>query len=345
MTAHEDRLGYRYQAASRYYILGETMETIATHLMLSRSTVSRLIKEAREQGLVRITLTDHRGSESPAAVALGERFGVRVHLVAVPKGVSENVRLDKVANYAGSLLAEAVKDHQTIGVAWGRTVTRVVQRVPRRPLIGATAVQLNGSGGAGGLGMPYVLLAIGTAFEAELVLFPLPAFFGSTEAKRIMWDEPAVRHLLDLRRRADIVVFGVGSLDARTTETDGRSSLSEEDLERLRRDGVVGDVCTVLLREDGSFADIADNARATGPTPSDLRQVPRRVCVVADPSRASAVVGALRAGVATDLVLDEDTAVAVLARSEPADRASMPPLLTRVPAVEGSAQADARQRG
>jgi DNA-binding transcriptional regulator LsrR (DeoR family) len=36
---------------------------------------------------------------------------------------------------------------------------------------------------------------------------------------------------------------------------------------------------------------------------------------VADPSRAPAVVGALRAGTATDLVLDEGTARAVLDRA------------------------------
>ena len=82
----------------------------------------------------------------------------------------------------------------------------------------------------------------------------------------------------------------------------------------LVSDGVVGDVCTVLLREDGTYADIAYNERATGLTPAELKRIPRRLCVVADPSRAAAVVGALRAGTATDLVLDEGTARAVLDR-------------------------------
>ena len=90
--------------------------------------------------------------------------------------------------------------------------------------------------------------------------------------------------------------------------------LDESDMTQLAADGVVGDVCTVLLREDGTYADIAYNARATGLTPAELQRIPRRLCVVADPSRAAAVVGALRAGTATDLVLDEGTARAVLDR-------------------------------
>ncbi len=47
-----------YQAASRYYVQGETMDAIAKQLGLSRSSVSRLLKEARETGLVRISLAD-----------------------------------------------------------------------------------------------------------------------------------------------------------------------------------------------------------------------------------------------------------------------------------------------
>ena len=70
----------------------------------------------------------------------------------------------------------------------------------------------------------------------------------------------------------------------------------------------------MLLREDSSWEDIELNRRATGPTPAKLREIPRRVCVVADPQRAQAALGALRAGVATDLVCDDSTAKAVLNR-------------------------------
>ena len=49
--------------------------------------------------------------------------------------------------------------------------------------------------------------------------------------------------------------------------------------------------------------------------PAELQNVPRRICVVADPARSRAVLGALRAGVATDLVLDDHTAKAILRRA------------------------------
>ena len=42
-----------YEAASMYYVQGETMEVIAHHLRVSRSTVSRLLARARQEGVVR----------------------------------------------------------------------------------------------------------------------------------------------------------------------------------------------------------------------------------------------------------------------------------------------------
>lgn len=68
-----DRYDDMYEAASRYYIQGETMESIARQLGLSRSTISRLLKQARGSGLVRISLAHHNGSRSPLAAALDPR--------------------------------------------------------------------------------------------------------------------------------------------------------------------------------------------------------------------------------------------------------------------------------
>lgn len=75
--------------ASRYYIQGETMESIAHQLKLSRLSISRLLKDARETGLVRISLADHSGSQSPAAATLSRLFGVRVHMVSVRRAPRE----------------------------------------------------------------------------------------------------------------------------------------------------------------------------------------------------------------------------------------------------------------
>ncbi|MBA3022046.1 sugar-binding transcriptional regulator [Propionicimonas sp.] len=313
-----DRYEEMYQAASRYYIQGETMESIARQLKLSRSSVSRLLKDARDSGLVRISLADHQGSASPMAATLAQIFGVRVHMVSVRENANEAARFEQVARLAGKLLTEMVDDHQLIGVAWGVTLSHIVKHLGRRPLVDATVVQINGGANQRGSGIPYIgeiLQAFGEAFDARVVLFPVPAFFDFAATKDAMWRERSVRNVLRLHDNLDLAVFGVGCLQGRVpSHVYTAGYLDETDMAHLSADGVVGDVCTVLLREDGTYADIPHNARATGLTPAELQRINRRICVVADPSRAAAVVGALRSGAATDLVLDEGTARAVLDR-------------------------------
>ncbi|WP_353066130.1 sugar-binding domain-containing protein [Arcanobacterium hippocoleae] len=80
---------------------------------------------------------------------------------------------------------------------------------------------------------------------------------------------------------ADIAVFGVGALDGKIpSQVYAGGYLSPDELAQVCREGVVGDVCTVLLRADGSWEDLEINARASGPSPQLLRQIERRVCVV-----------------------------------------------------------------
>lgn len=315
-----DRYEEMYQAATRYYINGETMDSIARQFGVSRSFISRLLKEARTSGLVRISLADHTGSQSPLAARLASTFGIRVHLAQVRESANANVRFDQVAQLAGQLFTEAVSDRQLIGVAWGVTTSYVARHVGRRPLVGSTVVQMNGGVSQSGSEIPYVggiLQTIGEAFDSRVVLFPVPAFFDYALTKELMWRERSVRNVLRLQAQIGVAIFGVGSFHGKVlSHVYSGGYLSPADMAKLAADGVVGDVCTVLLREDGSYADIDYNARASGLTPAELARIPRRMCVVADPARAPAVLGALRAGTATDLVIDDGTARAVVERAK-----------------------------
>lgn len=74
--------------------------------------------------------------------------------------------------------------------------------------------------------------------------------------------------------------------------------LEREDIDTLLAEGVVGDVCTVFLRADGTYEDLTLNERATGPNPRRAAQrLPRRVCAVAGDSKVVPLLAALHSGV------------------------------------------------
>ena len=87
-----------------YYELGETQEAIAALIGVTRPRVSRLLKEARAQGVVEIRIVDRSAVESPAGEALRARFGLRaVHLAPTLDGPPELTRR-RVGRLAGEVL-------------------------------------------------------------------------------------------------------------------------------------------------------------------------------------------------------------------------------------------------
>jgi deoxyribonucleoside regulator len=309
-----------YRAATMYYLQNQTMDVIARTLQVSRSTVSRLISHAREVGMVEIAV---RQPASRSGAALGHRlaasFGIRAHVVPVRPRSSELQRLDQTAAVAASLLAQWFEDDMVLGIAWGTTVSAIASHLRQRTTSGTRVVQLNGAANTDASGLSYASELIGgiaAAFDATSVHFPVPAFFDHAETKAIMWRERSVQRVLEVQRTVDLALFGVGALTAEVpSHVYSAGYLSDEEMAALTADGVVGDVCTVFHREDGSFGDIEINRRATGPTPRELRAIARRMCVVVGDRKVPALLGALRARVATDLVIDEATATRLLERA------------------------------
>lgn len=311
----ESRDALMHEAATMYYLQDATMDTVARQLGMSRSGVSRLLKSARDNGMVRIQVRQP-GSGGTVVRQLEQLFGVRAHVVPVRTPLTDDVRLDHVARYAAQLLPEWFRSGMTLGLAWGTTVAALGAHLKHTPLREATVVQLNGAANTQASGLAYgtdLVSQFAGAFDAAAEHFPVPAFFDFAQTRQLMWRERSVRHVLALQARADLAVFGVGALEAPVPSHVYTSGYLEDvDRDELARDGVVGDVCTVFLRGDGTWEDIAINARATGPNPRQLAQINRRVCVVAGEAKVVPLLAALLAGTITDLVIDEATATSVV---------------------------------
>lgn len=299
-------------ASSMYYLQDIKMETIANRLHMSRSSVSRLLKQARASGLVEITLRPTPSRGPGVGQYISGQFDVEVFVVPVVDSATVAERLEQVALTTARMLTGWFDSDMVLGVAWGTTLGAISQHLGRKPTRGSSIVQLNGAANNRTSGAEYVgtlISRFGDAFDASVHLFPVPAFFDYAETRRAMWCERSVARVLDVQRKADIVLFSIGAVTGEVpSHVYSAGYLEPEDIQILEAEGVVGDVCTVFLRADGTYEDLSLNERATGPTPAELRRVPRRVCAVAGDSKVIPLLAALRAGVITHLVVDELTA-------------------------------------
>lgn len=297
------------RAAQLYYLQDQTMESIAVELHTSRSTVSRLLSQARDAGLVTIEVRSPFDSGSGLEAQLTERYGVTAHVVPAPATISDVDRLERVAMTAARLLNGFFDSNMTMGIAWGSTISALSRHLVPKDTHNSVIVQLNGAGSMVSSGIDYaseILQRFGETYSARVHQFPVPAFFDDPLTREAMWRERSTRRVLEIQNRMGLAVFSVGSPFAEVpSHVYIGGYLEKADYASLARDRVVGDVATVFYRSDGSYGDVGLNARSTGPDLARLRKVARRVCVVSGPLKAASVHGALTAGIVTDLILDE----------------------------------------
>lgn len=311
-TGRDAKLIAALTAAQLYYMQDQTMDVIAQELGTSRSSVSRLLRFAREVGLVDIRIQSPLERLGMLEQRISDRHGVTAHVVPIPERVSEVERLERVALTAGRLLSQFVESNMIVGVAWGSTISMVSRSLVQKETHSTTFVQLNGAGNTQTSGLDYssdILQRFGHAYGAQVEQFPVPAFFDDPETREAMWRERSTRRVLAFQAKMDLAVFGLGSPQA---EVPSRvyvgGYLAPEDYRSLREDGAIGDVATVFYRRDGSWRDIRLNARSTGPGLDRLRRAPRRVCVVSGAAKLGSLRAAISARIITDIVLDETLA-------------------------------------
>jgi DNA-binding transcriptional regulator LsrR (DeoR family) len=250
------------------------------------------------------------------ATEIKKRYGVNAHLVPVAETASPIDRLDRVALTAARMLTNFFFSGMTLGVAWGSTTAAVSRNLAPRPLRDSRVVQLNGAGNTFTTGVTYsgeILRRFGEAYGSTVEQFPVPAFFDDPSAKETLWRERSTKRILDIQSSMDVALFGLGASNSEVpSQVYTAGYLSPDDQKSLNDGGIVGDIATVFYRADGSSDGIALNNRSTGPSLDVIRAVPRKICVIAGPSRLPSLKGALAGKYISDLIIDDGTAAALL---------------------------------
>lgn len=311
------RLADAIQVARMYYYQNLNTETIAKELNVSRSTVSRLLSYAKEQGVVEIRIRNPQERPQRLEQLIQESFGVpQVQVVSVPELAAEREWLERVAMFSARYLDNLLESQMVLGLAWGTTVSAISRHLIPKSTTGCHIVQLNGAGNTQSTGISYageIVMRFAQNYGARPQLFPVPTFFDYPETKAALWRERSIKRILELQAQADVLLYSIGTVQAGIpSHVYSGEYLEAADLQELEREDVAGDIATVFFREDGSYADIPLNARASGPDLSLYKQAKRALCVVSGLGKLTGLRAVLKGGFLTDLIVDEPTARALV---------------------------------
>jgi deoxyribonucleoside regulator len=306
------KLADAIKAARLYYYNNMTTAAIAKELNVSNSTVSRLIKFAKENGVIDIRIIDPTEEPNRLSSQIMEKYQVKnVHVVPVSELAGEAEWLQRVANYAANYLNEVFDSNMILGIAWGTTLTAVSKHLLRKSLYSAQIVQLNGAGNTRTMGIEYaseIIMRFSMNFQARAHLFPVPTYFDYCETKQALWREGSIKRILNLQEQADVLIYSIGAVNAGIpSHVYSGDYLSETDYKVLEQYNVAGDIATVFFKGDGSFESIPINRRASGPN-LGLFQRKYGICVVSGLAKVTGLHAALKGKLMSELIVDEPTA-------------------------------------
>lgn len=308
----QERMNDAINVARMYYFQGIKTDAIAKEMHVSRSTISRLLDFARTNGLVEIKVIDP--SENPRILErkILEKHAInRVHVVPVPELAGEVAWLNQVAQYSATYLNTQFDSEMILGIAWGTTLTAISKYLIKKQTYNSHIVQLNGAGNIRTTGLDYageIINRFGENFSAQCHLFPVPTYFDNPETKEWLWKEGSINRILELQENSDILLYSIGAVNAGVpSHVHSAGYLDVNDYDELNRYKIAGDVATVFFKEDGSFANIPINSRASGPN-LELFQRKHGICVVSGSAKIRGLHGALKGKLMKELIIDEPTA-------------------------------------
>ncbi|HEV7993450.1 MAG TPA: sugar-binding transcriptional regulator [Gemmatimonadaceae bacterium] len=305
------------KVSTLYYLRDQTQQEIAERIGLSRPAVSRLLRDAQAHGIVQITISPPEGLHLELETRLEERFGLGVaRVVPVETGTSAELLRRQIGATAAGFLARSVQPGETIGLAWGTTLSAMVQAMAPLATENVHVVQT-----LGGIGPPAA-----EAYAAELVrklaqllgaapiLFPTPGVVATAEVRDVLRNDPHVQAALKHFDTLDTVYVGIGAIGTNPVLNDGRS-LPADTHASLVEAGAVGDIALRFFDADGAPVHTSLDDRILGITAEQLHKVPRVVAVAGGADKVDAILAALKSKMVDVLITDHDTAEELVRRA------------------------------
>jgi len=300
------------EVARLYYLQNVSQLDIGRQLGLSRFKVARLLTQARETGVVSITVHDVAPIDPVLSRQLSEHWKIRAIVVRSTGGTTANLRRS-LGQAAAEHFIDVVAEDEIVGLAWGRTLTAMTDYLTRMPRL--SIVQLTGAVTSDINESPVELVrraCLSTGGRA----FPIiaPAIVGDAATLATLKEHPDVRAAVNQFDHITTAFIAVGSWDAESSQI--FAILPPHDSQRLLELGVRAEVSGVFFDEDGHIVAEELTDRYLSISAKQIQRIPRVVAVAGGLPKLAAIRSVVKSGLTTDLVTDHTLAEAALDQAE-----------------------------
>ncbi|TGD41759.1 transcriptional regulator [Pseudotabrizicola sediminis] len=302
-----------------YHVGQMSQEDVSQALGISRFKVLRMLAEARDRGIVRVSVQHEISETLTLADRLKQVWGMTEVMVApMPAGLPPGAETSDFARRAVGILAAGFLKRigrggqaVTIGMGWGWTLAAMARAVADLHNPNLRFVSLMGSMTQTSDSSPFDVCTNLAALTGGSAMFlPAPFMADDEDACRLILSQRLVRETLAVAQQADYAIVSVGECQPGALLFSS-SVLTAEDRSELQMAGAVADTTGRFFRADGTLADTRLNHRAPAIAYDDLRRCDV-VLLCAGTEKLVATRAVLRAGFVRRLIIDQKLAESLI---------------------------------
>ena len=312
---NSDDIRLMVKIAQLYYEQDMTQAQIARELGIYRTTISRLLKRGREQGIVTIAINYEYNDNLWLEQQLKQKFSLKEAVVASCTSPLEEDQLQTVGQQGALLLDRLLAPGDIIGFSWGRAVRALVENLPQAsqsrqvicvPIIG---------GPSGKLESRYHVntLTYGAAakLKAESHLADFPALLDNALIRNGIMQSRHFQTISSYWDSLDVALVGIGSPAIRDG-ANWHAFYGSEESDDLHARQVAGDICSRFYNIDGAQVETTMSEKTLSIEMAKLKQARYCVGIAIGAEKYAGILGALQGRYINCLVTNRETAESLL---------------------------------
>ncbi len=312
--SQQDRETLLADVAELYYLKGKDQSEIADRVGVTRSMISRMLKDARENGIVEIRIHRSLKVDLDLETRLINRFGLKAASVISIGEHYDDSLLGSLGNAGACILKQYLEPGVILGLSWGTSISATVDALETRELVSIKIVQLVGALGArmSDYDGHDLVLRLSHKLGGESYFLNAPYFCQNSETAHSMMETPSIKETIDLGKQTQVALLGIGATSPKYSSFYLAGYVPIEEIDLIRGKGAVGDVCGIHFNVNGEFVYKEFNERLVAIQKDDLLIIPIRIAVAGGAGKVTPILGALRAGLVNVLVTDSIVAEKIL---------------------------------
>ena len=293
------KMNQAIRIAKLYYELHYNQLEIAAREGISKSSVSRILKNAMDMGIIEVRIKDSVLANGNLENELIARFPIKRAIIVPDLVGNSQILMQDVCAALAEDLPRYIKNDSVIGVTWGHALAVLAQQLPKIKRSGVSVIQLTG---ALDVLKRFVDSVGGTGYQ-----IPAPAMVAESSIVEALKKDPQIHEILEMAEVCQTAIYSVGNLE-RPSIVYEMGLIDENDYKDFSRRGAVGDCCSHFIKQNGELFDKKIDARVVGASLETIKKIPNKLVVAVGKEKEKIITAALQGGLVDSLYIDEPTA-------------------------------------